>query len=357
MFSIMRLRHSALLLAPLLAAVLNACPLPPEPPAPPSPPSPPAPPPPTPPSPPAPPPPPAVDTVAPTIVSISPGNGEIGVAKDVKIVVTFSEAMNKTATELAYQSSDMPAVAFAWSDGDTKLTIDPASDLSYTVSGKLYTFKLTNAATDLAGNALTEVSSTFRTFKEWTRIVESSSALDGHIRSDGVVEGPCFGDYICVGDSNLVDNAQYKGFLSFNIASLGTDGLTTSDRITSATLRIYQGAAPAGTPYTDLKLGGKGLIVAHTVYGSTLTAADFNTAPIGEFPETGLSTAVAWKVFEGGLDFVRDDWDNRASRGNRSQYVMFFPKATDGDGAADIARFNSGEMVNSPQLVVKFLVP
>jgi hypothetical protein len=335
MKNLVRTPRLALLLAPLLAAVLNACPLLDDPSMT----------------------PPPADTTAPTIVSITPGNGAIGVAKDVKIVVTFSEAMNKTSTVQAYQSADMSSASFAWSEGDTKLEIDPVGDLDYTAGGKEYTFKLTNAATDLAGNALTEVSSTFRTFRELTKTIESSSALDGHVRSDGEVNNVCSGDYICVGDSSLVGNAQYKGFLSFNLSSLETDGLTTSDRITSATLRIYQGAAPLGTPYTDLKLGSKGLIVAHANYGSTLTAGDFNTAPMGEFPETGQSTLVAWKQFEGGLGFARDDWDNRAARGNRSQYVMFFPLATDGDGAVDVVRLNPGEMANSPQLVVNFLVP
>ena len=167
----------------------------------------------------------------------------------------------------------------------------------------------------------------------------------------------CSTTLICIGDSSAVDNAQYKGYLSFNLASLETDGLTTSDRIVSANLRVYQFSA-TGTPYSDLKLGSKGLIVEHTSYGSTLTAADFNNDLLGAFPETGQSAAVAWKDFDGGRDFVRNDWDNRATRGNRSQYILYFAKATDGDGVADIARFNSSDSADHhPELVVKFLVP
>jgi hypothetical protein len=296
------------------------------------------------------------DTSAPTIVSITPNNGAIGLAADAKIVITFSEAMNKTATELAYQSNDMLSVSFTWSEGDTKLEIDPVNDLIYTPTGKNYDFKLSNTATDLAGNQLNEISSTFKTFRQLSKTLESSATLDGDIRSDGEVNAACL-DRICVGDSSAVDNAQYKGYLSFNLASLETDGLTTSDRIVSANLRVYQSLVQ-GAPYTDLKLGSKGLIVEHTSYGSSLTATDFNTDLLGAFPETGLSPAIAWKDFDGGRDFVRNDWDNRATRGNRSQYVLFFAKATDGDGNFDIARFNSSNSVsNHPELVVKFLVP
>ena len=322
-----------ILLALACAAALTACPTPPAPPSP-------------------------DDKTAPTIVSLTPGNGAIGIAADAKIVISFSEAMNKATTELAYQSSDMPSVTFAWSEGDTKLEIDPVNDLTYTPTGKSYDFKLKSAATDLAGNQLNEISSTFKTFRQLSKILESSATLDGHIRSDGEVNSPdCSTTLICIGDSSAVDNAQYKGYLSFNLASLETDGLTTSDRIVSANLRVYQFSA-TGTPYSDLKLGSKGLIVEHTSYGSTLTAADFNNDLLGAFPETGQSAAVAWKDFDGGRDFVRNDWDNRATRGNRSQYILYFAKATDGDGVADIARFNSSDSADHhPELVVKFLVP
>jgi hypothetical protein len=345
MFSITRIRFSASLLAPLLAALLTACPPPPSPPAPPAPP---------PPGPPAPPPPPPADTTAPTIASITPNNGAVGVAKDVKIVITFSEAMNKTATELAYQSADMPSVAFAWSDGDTKLEIDPVGDLTYTSGGKEYSFKLTNAATDLAGNALTEVSSTFRTFRELSKTIESNASLDGDVRSNGTVDTAC--SDLCVGDSGTVDNAQYKGFLSFSLSDLVADGLTTSDRITSATLRVYQYAIQ-GSPYTDLDIGSQRLIAAHVNYGSTLTADDFNTAILANLGNISNDTIIEWKSVSA-LSAARDDWDNRVARSNRSQYMLYFAQATDGDGNADLALLRSGDAVsNRPQLVLKYLVP
>ena len=297
--------------------------------------------------------PPPGDTTAPTIVSVTPGNGEIGVTKDVKIVVTFSEAMNKATTELAYQSSDMPAVSFAWSDGDTKLTIDPTGDLAYSVGGTLYSFKLTSTATDLAGNALTEVTSTFRTLRELTRTFESVAVLDGDVRSDGVVNAAACGN-ICVGDSALVDNAQYKGFLSFNLTPLATDGLTSSSRITSAVFSAYQMAVD-GAPYTDLILGSQRLLVAHVNYGPSLTAPDFNTPILSNEGNLAEDADVEWKA-ESVVASVRDDWDNRAARDNRSQYMLYFAKSTDGDGIADIAYFSESG-VNKPELTVKFLVP
>jgi hypothetical protein len=278
------------------------------------------------------------------------------VAKDAKIVISFSEAMNRQATELAYQSADMPAVTFTWSNGDTTLEIDPVGDLEYTNSGKVYTFKLKNTATDLAGNALNAFTSSFATFRELTRTIESSPTLDGDIRSDGAVNNSgC--PTICVGDSGAVDNAQYKGFVSFDLSSLETEGLTVPDRITSSTLRVFQNDV-VSSPYTDLVLGSKHLLAAHVDYGALLSANDFNTPILHDLGDLSTDTALEYKTNPNALESVRDDWANRTTRKNRSQFMLYFPLATDGDGIADVAHFNSSDDAsNHPELKVKFLVP
>jgi uncharacterized protein YceK len=55
------------------------------------------------------PPAPGSDTTSPTVVSISPPNGAKGVKDDENIIITFSEKMDKAATQAAYQSADLPA--------------------------------------------------------------------------------------------------------------------------------------------------------------------------------------------------------------------------------------------------------
>lgn len=302
-----------------------------------------------------PPPPPPGDTTPPSIVSITPNNGSIGVNKNVKIVIDFSEAMNRQTTELAYQSADIPAVTFTWSNGDTRLEIDPVGDLEYTSAGKVYRFNLNNSATDLAGNKLAPVTSSFTTFRELTRTLTSVAALDGDVRGDGAVDTN--GVSIIVGDSGASDNAQYKGFVSFDLSSFATEGLTVPGRITSAQLRVYQNGI-AGTPYTDLVLGGKHLMAAHVDYGPSLNAADFSTSILHELGELSANAIVEYKLISDALESVRDDWANRASRNNRSQFMFFFARATDGDSVFDAARLTARESTtNPPELRVTFLVP
>jgi hypothetical protein len=160
-----------------------------------------------------------------------------------------------------------------------------------------------------------------------------------------------------VGDSLITGNAQYKGFLSFNLSPLETDGLTVAGRITSATLRAYQ-TGTSGTPYNDLSLGGKYVIAAHVAYGAALNAADFNTPILHVLGEISANSLSQYKDVQNAVESVRDDWTNRTSRDNRSQYMLYFAQATDGDGASDVARFASRDNTsNHPELEVKFLVP
>jgi hypothetical protein len=66
------------------------------------------------------------DTTAPTVLSVTPSNGARGVAKHASIVVVFSEPMDQQKTEMAYESTALPATAvtFSWSADKTQLTID-----------------------------------------------------------------------------------------------------------------------------------------------------------------------------------------------------------------------------------------
>ncbi|MCX7782870.1 MAG: Ig-like domain-containing protein [Meiothermus sp.] len=300
--------------------------------------------------PPPPPPPPSGDTTPPTIVSISPNNGSTGVAKDVKIVIDFSEAMNHQATELAYQSANLPTVTFAWSNGDTRLEIDPVSDLEYTSTGKVYSFMLDSSATDLAGNKLASVTSSFTTFRELTRTLTGVAALDGSMTSAGFKsQNPAAGD----GPESL----HVRGFLSFDLGNLETDGLGASSRITSVSLRAFQ-QEMRGAPYQDLSANGRFLMLAHVHYGPSLEAADFNTTILRNLGDLSSDGLVEYKATPNALEAVRDDWTNRTIRGNRSQFMLYFPRTSDGGPDFDYVVFAGGESSsNPPQLEVKFLVP
>ena len=295
------------------------------------------------------------DTTAPTIVSVSPSNAQNGVAANAKITLEFSEAMNQTATEQAYQSGDMPSVTFKWSPNGTKLEIDPVGDLEHTLAGRVYSFKIRNTATDLSGNALSELVSQFRTLRELKRTFTSVAALDGNVRSDGDVDSNSV--TMPVGDSGNNLNTQQKGFLSFDLAALETDGLTIPERIIGAKMRVFQSFV-FGFPYTDLRLGDRELLAAHVSYGATLNFGDFNSAILHDLGEISSNSADGYKVAQNAIDAVRDDWAERVTRENRSQYMLFFPVPTNADGQADQISLNTREAATDrPELEVTFLVP
>ena len=309
---------------------------------------------PSPPAPPTPPTPQPGDTTTPTVVSVSPSNAENGVAANAKIKIEFSEPMNQAATEQAYQSGDMPSVTFTWSPNGTKLEIDPAGDLEHTPAGRVYSFKIRNTATDLSGNALAQLTSTFRTLRELKRTLTSVAALDGNVRSDGDVDSSSA--TMPVGDSGNI-NTQQKGFLSFDLAALETDGLTTPERIIGAKMRVFQSFV-FGSPYTDLRLGDRELLAAHIVYGATLNFGDFNAAILHDLGEISSNSADGYKVAQDAIESVRDDWAQRVTRENRSQYMLFFPVPTDADGQADQISLNTRDAASDrPELEVTFLVP
>jgi len=95
-----------------------------------------------------------IDTIAPTVTSVSPADGATGLAASTNVTATFSEAMNQAATSGAFSlvssaSGTAVAGAFSWS-GNT-VTFDPTADLA---PGASYTATITTAAKDTAGNAL-----------------------------------------------------------------------------------------------------------------------------------------------------------------------------------------------------------
>ena len=65
-----------------------------------------------------------IDSTAPTVSSIAPAGGATNVATNANIVITFSEAMNPTATQAAFQIvPDVTGKSFQWANGDTTLTV------------------------------------------------------------------------------------------------------------------------------------------------------------------------------------------------------------------------------------------
>jgi len=139
------------------------------------------------------------DTTPPTVLSVSPGVGEIGVASDDKLVITFSEPMDQAETEMAFASGDFGIDTMIWTDATT-LEIVPTG-LAYAVGGpsvvaNSYAYQLKGTAKDLAGNALgSPFDGTFATLRKVTdnpAISESASVNSQGPSSDCYNQGGRF---------------------------------------------------------------------------------------------------------------------------------------------------------------------
>jgi hypothetical protein len=99
------------------------------------------------------------DRTAPTVVSTYPANGAVAVPLAIHPQVMFSEAMDQSATEAAFQLAPNAAGSFSWSNNNLMLTPDfPLA------ANTQYTMTIGTGAKDLAGNLLSsEVQAGFTT--------------------------------------------------------------------------------------------------------------------------------------------------------------------------------------------------
>ncbi|MDX2004473.1 MAG: Ig-like domain-containing protein [Meiothermus sp.] len=291
----------------------------------------------------------SVDTTAPSVLSSSPSSGATGVGRDAVIALNFSEPMNKSTTQGAYQSSSpgirANEVAFEWNSEATTLTIRPSAPLPYaagsdpaTLQALSFSFSLANTATDLAGNKLLPISISFKTLRQITARLKSDPAQDGSVDGSTVNNGNF--------DLNVTTTS--RGFVSFSLAGLPA-GLQPSS-VASAALRINaQFPMVFSTELVELE---------HLIYGSTLTASAATTAALRNLGYLSQEPPIenAWKTANV-LTAVRDDLGNRLARSNRSQYRLRCTGCS--------VTFFSGEAVESggdarfkaPELVVEFLQP
>jgi outer membrane protein assembly factor BamB len=85
----------------------------------------------------------------PSVISVTPEDGELDVPVNTTIEVEFSEEMNVTSTEAAFGIDPVIGGEFAW-DG-VNMTFTPDADLAYETE---YTIAIEATATDLTGNDL-----------------------------------------------------------------------------------------------------------------------------------------------------------------------------------------------------------
>ena len=296
----------------------------------------------------------AGDTTAPTIVNTSPAHNAHGVLMDAKIIISFSEAMDKTATEAAFSSTNIIPKSFSWSNGDKTMTVEPNHELGYSPNEnyRTYSFSIGTGAKDVAGNHMEFPQAyMFTTFRTFQKKLISEPGLDGIVTSDGYVVTTA--KVLPIGDINTKESQ--RGFLSFDLSAI--DAKAT--KVIVSIIGLHQQRS-VGHPYQVL---GKVLISLHD-YGTKLEAKDYNF-PIPRRPVMILSDTVAddWKTLDV-TDWVQNSLDNRSSRHNKSQFMFYFPTDTNGDNKQDMVWFYSAEYgVGSsyaqyrPYLIIKYLAP
>jgi len=120
---------------------------------------------------------------APTVSATLPADGAVTVALDSAISVTFSTAMDTSATESAFSADRAVTCAFSWNAASTTLTCAPADDLDPDSS---YTITIGTAAKDAGGTALANAF-TF-SFSTADQVTPDAPSITATNPSDGDVD-------------------------------------------------------------------------------------------------------------------------------------------------------------------------
>jgi len=268
------------------------------------------------------------DRVRPSIVSLTPANGAIGVKADAPIVIEFSEPMDRRATLDAYASGTLPSAeaGMTWNDAGTILTIQPERPLDYAratlnhdgsleLTPKQYDYTLTQRATDLAGNALEETRVTFSTLREVRQTLEPVGELTGVLASADAVPRL----YACL---SLDADQLPAGIVALEHAVVRTDPY-----FLSAPLPIYHVRFDQLTP------------AAAGAPGQLLT-----TLPQGTTGDLVIPEALAARV--------ASDYTQRSALYHYSQYRLELPEGTSEANVLAVNKFLADASVE-----VDYLLP
>ena len=294
------------------------------------------------------------DTTAPYVIGFDAGDAgtRAGVRKDASIVIRFSEPMDPVATQLGYQSADLPAATavLTWDDTGSVLTVNPSAELAYATGTNpasapavKYGFTITTTARDRAGNALSApFVAEFTTLRRITQKIELRATEGTTITGSGVLYD-CPTSFL-IGDD--ASNQPARGILSFDISALPS-GIAEFERGT------FSGRTQSfgGDPITSLQA----LVLEHTVFALPITASARTAAArsvIGVLTtSTTLRTSSATVTAA-----LADDYQNRTQRGSRSQYRLTMQRETDNDATGDAMTLHCSSDA-PPTLEIVYLVP
>lgn len=294
-------------------------------------------------------PPPVTDNVPPSLRATYPTDGEAGVPSNTEIVLEFSEAMDVSTTRVALRTSDGPvAVEQSWHRGARELRIEPALPLAYAAGGAetsalTYVVDVAEGARDASGNPLGAQAFSFQTLRRVTQTLlpVTSSELTGSFRGDGGAASPSCAEALCVGDDSFVaepeSEAQYRGFLSFDLAALPPELV----EIVDARIRL-EATSVEGDPF-----GVLGELRLERAAFDAIGDDAFAATPQATF--AAMTSAEAGATGEHILWAVQADFDAQALH----QYRLIFDRGSNRDDASDLALFDP----QAQRLEITMLLP
>jgi hypothetical protein len=290
-------------------------------------------------------------------VSITPEPGAAGLPSDVTIEITFSEPMNKVATQAAFQSANLGSVTFDWPSDDV-MVVRPNAPLEYaagsslSVAPKKYGFSITNVATDLTGHSLaTSAGAEFSTLRQITLNVPLSSkhwsyseGAGGVVTEPGVTPaelGINIGDLWSAGHpTNSV-----RALFVFDMADL-PNGIVS---FVSATLSMSV-CCPQGNP------GGLGAVMVDHISVSPIDTSYFYSTPLDASVELATNLAPGIKTASVKV-LVEGDYSKRVERGNKIQLRIGFASEINANMVSDLLLLDDRtQLAAGPKIAATFLV-
>ena len=275
------------------------------------------------------------DTTPPTVVSVSPANGATGVRSDASIVITFSERMNPSATEAAYQSADLPRsqVSSQWSGDGTVLTLTPNNPLAYatgtdpvTLTARSYAFTVTRGALDVQGNPLPQdYNHSFRTMRRVNHTLRPVPNTDNANNEYWALSRNAVNPVgaLCPTGPLTVGAPGGNPWVSYGFVSFGISALPAEVTFESAVLSANHGTA-VGTPYTVLG----NVVLTHypplpVNQGIAPGNISISALPLRAIGSFSINATSGPRLLDVLVD-LRDDYGNRSQRGNMSTYRLAF---------------------------------
>lgn len=296
----------------------------------------------------------APDTTAPMVVSFTPDAGALGQPRNPLMRVTFSEPMDKAATQGALVVSSPNAITgtYSWDLSGRTVTFTPTPPQGGFAYGTTISWQVGTGARDLAGNTLPVTQQyTFRVVREFSATL-TATAADGYLREVGVTRTAFpTSTYSYAGDTST--NDAYKTFLYFDFASLPTNII----RVQTASLGIHI-VSRIGDPKGSL---GGWLTVESIPWVSPFGSAQWSVAPIPS-PCIGFCFANVFTDDSGGgrrTAYVTGHVSTALS-GRRVLFRLAYPQEEDNDSDYDYVYIRTSEALTvseRPTLTIEYEAP